>query len=445
MFRRKPLDFSCNASQRQTLRRPWPGTDSTPSRFSLTTLIREYPGAPSDTLFSGALFLALFVPSAHSARGGSADAESDFVDIKSVDPTIVVDLRYAGPNNFTRRPLYPPGMPAMVRFSVAQRLVVAQKFLKKRGYGLKIWDAYRPKAAQEQLWEATGNHVLCGGPKRRHRLHAHARRGGRRDAGGSERARKSRCRPSSIISRPPRCLIIRDADPVVRSNLKLLQKAMAQGRLLWIADRMVAFLCERLDELSAGPRDSTSGASALAKLMIEAILRDSAAARISSRSAQSLAGLRIGRRLVRLDRGDVFGHSRRPGDRARSYFRLRRLGLAGRSLRRSGGKQCPRDGGRRRPGVAEGARASRRGVDLRFLRPRAGFGRGDFRTEEVAEDRASPGDRDAVAGGRLVGRGRLHCVRRRKNPPPRIPNRSATENASPSRAEIRPSDCLGSA
>ena len=50
------------------------------------------------------------------------------VDIKSVDPTIVIELRHAGPNNLTRRALYPPKTPALVRPEVAPRLVAAQHF-----------------------------------------------------------------------------------------------------------------------------------------------------------------------------------------------------------------------------------------------------------------------------------------------------------------------------
>ena len=38
---------------------------------------------------------------------------------------------------------------------MAQRLVIAQEYLRKKGYGLKIWDAYRPQATQEKLWQTS--------------------------------------------------------------------------------------------------------------------------------------------------------------------------------------------------------------------------------------------------------------------------------------------------
>src|SRR5687767_11722348 len=92
---------------------------------------------------------------------------SDFVEITSVDSSILIELRYAGPNNVTRQPLYSPGTPALVRASVAARLVVAQKYLKERGYGLKIWDAYRTRAAQEKLWQTMRHRSFVANPKER--------------------------------------------------------------------------------------------------------------------------------------------------------------------------------------------------------------------------------------------------------------------------------------
>jgi zinc D-Ala-D-Ala dipeptidase len=84
----------------------------------------------------------------------SAQSAIPLVDIKSADPTIVIELRYAGANNLAGRALYPPETPALVRPEVALRLVAAQAFLRRYKYGLKIWDAYRPKSVQMQLWQA---------------------------------------------------------------------------------------------------------------------------------------------------------------------------------------------------------------------------------------------------------------------------------------------------
>jgi zinc D-Ala-D-Ala dipeptidase len=87
----------------------------------------------------------------------AAQAAIPLVDIKSVDPAIVIELRYGGVNNLSGRALYPPGTPALVRPEVASRLVAAQAFLRRYHYGLKIWDAYRPRSVQVQLWQ-TAHH-----------------------------------------------------------------------------------------------------------------------------------------------------------------------------------------------------------------------------------------------------------------------------------------------
>ncbi len=73
------------------------------------------------------------------------------VDVASVVPGIVLDVRYATANNFTGQVLYPKAR-CLVRRSVAQRLARVQQRLKKQGYGLKIFDGYRPISAQAKMW-----------------------------------------------------------------------------------------------------------------------------------------------------------------------------------------------------------------------------------------------------------------------------------------------------
>jgi D-alanyl-D-alanine dipeptidase len=153
---------------------------------------------------------------------------SEFVDIKSVDPSIAIDLRYAGQNNVAHRPLYPPGTPGLVRASVAQRLAVAQKYLKKKGYGLKIWDAYRPQSTQEKLWQATHNRSYVADPKEgRGSMHI---RGAAVDATLVDASGRDIPMPTDFDSFTPAALIeYKGGDANVRANLKLLQKAMAHG------------------------------------------------------------------------------------------------------------------------------------------------------------------------------------------------------------------------
>jgi D-alanyl-D-alanine dipeptidase len=185
--------------------------------------------AVRNLILSGALLLGFLVHVAAFGQGPQPVADSDFVDIKRIDPSILIDLRYAGPNNVVRRPLYPPGMPALVRFSVAQRLVFAQKYLKAHGYGLKIWDAYRSKNAQEQLWEATRNDSYVADPKEGGIGSMHTR-GAAVDVTLVDLKGKDVPMPTEFDNFTPAAMLnYQGPNPVVRTNLKLLQKAMARA------------------------------------------------------------------------------------------------------------------------------------------------------------------------------------------------------------------------
>jgi D-alanyl-D-alanine dipeptidase len=86
------------------------------------------------------------------------------VDIQAVAPTIIIELRYATPYNITGRSLYPPNTRALIRPEVAQRLAIAEAFLREHERGLKIWDAYRPMAAQIELWKASPKNNYVADP-----------------------------------------------------------------------------------------------------------------------------------------------------------------------------------------------------------------------------------------------------------------------------------------
>ena len=107
--------------------------------------------------------LILLVLGAHFSQGAEPGG-FPLVDIHSVDPSIAIELRYAGPNNIAGQALYPPGTKALTRPEVAQSLVAAQKILNRYDYSLKIWDAYRPVSVQHQLWAASRNNLYVADP-----------------------------------------------------------------------------------------------------------------------------------------------------------------------------------------------------------------------------------------------------------------------------------------
>lgn len=85
-----------------------------------------------------------------------ATAESLLVDVRSLDSTIVVDMRYGTANNFTGAPL--PGYlanRALLRREAAAALARVQRLALAQGYRLKVYDAYRPVRATDAMMDWT--------------------------------------------------------------------------------------------------------------------------------------------------------------------------------------------------------------------------------------------------------------------------------------------------
>jgi D-alanyl-D-alanine dipeptidase len=115
-------------------------------------------------LFTRLLFVCAAVVAVSPCAAAAEENPLPLVNIKGVAPGIVVDLRYAGSNNIAGRPLYRPGTKALVRPEVAQRLALAHRFLRRYSFQLKIWDAYRPRSVQIELWQASRNNDFVQNP-----------------------------------------------------------------------------------------------------------------------------------------------------------------------------------------------------------------------------------------------------------------------------------------
>ena len=78
----------------------------------------------------------------------------DLVELVKLDPTIRLDIRYAGSNNFLGKPVYPEAR-AFLQRPAAEALAAAHKELAPHGYGLLIHDGYRPWAITKLFWDMT--------------------------------------------------------------------------------------------------------------------------------------------------------------------------------------------------------------------------------------------------------------------------------------------------
>lgn len=80
--------------------------------------------------------------------------QTDLVELIKLDPTLKLDIRYAGSNNFVGQPVYTEAR-AFLQRPAALQLVEVNKELKPLGYGLIIFDGYRPWSVTKTFWDIT--------------------------------------------------------------------------------------------------------------------------------------------------------------------------------------------------------------------------------------------------------------------------------------------------
>lgn len=82
----------------------------------------------------------------------AAEIEHRLVNVNTIYPPLLQEIRYATTYNFTGYRLYPfPA--AWVHADVASALQKVQEELAAEGLGLKIYDGYRPLSVQAKMWE----------------------------------------------------------------------------------------------------------------------------------------------------------------------------------------------------------------------------------------------------------------------------------------------------
>jgi serine beta-lactamase-like protein LACTB len=80
--------------------------------------------------------------------------DSELVELIALDPTIKLDIRYASTDNFLSTPFYRSAK-AFLQKPAAEALLRVQRALKKEGYGLMVFDGYRPWSVTKMFWDAT--------------------------------------------------------------------------------------------------------------------------------------------------------------------------------------------------------------------------------------------------------------------------------------------------
>lgn len=95
------------------------------------------------------------------------DDAKKMTDLQLNIPLLMLDLRYAGVNNFMQRAMYPLHTNhTFMRKAAVTALLAVQKDLNAMGYGLKIFDAYRPYSVTEKFWELVHDDRYVADPRK---------------------------------------------------------------------------------------------------------------------------------------------------------------------------------------------------------------------------------------------------------------------------------------
>lgn len=90
---------------------------------------------------------------------------AELVALPTIDPSIKLDIRYASSDNFMGFPLYERPAAYMQR-PAAEALGRVVRSLARKGYGLLVYDAYRPWFVTKMFWDATptAGHIYVADP-----------------------------------------------------------------------------------------------------------------------------------------------------------------------------------------------------------------------------------------------------------------------------------------
>lgn len=116
------------------------------------------------------LLLTFIFSSSGSVLVSAADSKTavkkqTLVLVKAYSNDFTIEMKYATCDNFVKKTLYPSPTCVLTKGTL-DKLIKANNLVKKQGYSIKIWDAYRPLSVQKIMWEATPNKNYVANPYR---------------------------------------------------------------------------------------------------------------------------------------------------------------------------------------------------------------------------------------------------------------------------------------
>lgn len=150
---------------------------------------------------------------------------ASLVDVRSLVPSVAVEMRYATGDNFTGSALYDCGR-CFLLGQTAEKLADVQRELKKKGLSLKLWDCYRPLSVQKLLWSKVPDTRFVADP----------RTGSRHNTGSAvdvtlvDDSGRELAMPTPFDDFSPRAAhSYTDLPAKVKENRRLLAEAMEKG------------------------------------------------------------------------------------------------------------------------------------------------------------------------------------------------------------------------
>jgi D-alanyl-D-alanine dipeptidase len=119
----------------------------------IALMISRYGRAVATTVTLMILFAAAAAQDQPPKEAGPF-RQPELVELKKLDPTIKLDIRYATANNFLGRAVYREAR-AFLQRPAAEALARINRSLRKEGYGLLVHDGYRPWSVTKLFWDST--------------------------------------------------------------------------------------------------------------------------------------------------------------------------------------------------------------------------------------------------------------------------------------------------
>ena len=175
--------------------------------------------------------------------------QPDLLELTKLDASIKLDIRYATRNNFLGKAVYKQSR-AFLQRPAAEALARVNQALRKQGYGLVVFDGYRPWSVTKVFWDVTpaDKKIFVADPSKGSRHN----RGCAVDLSLVDLKTGAEVKmPSEYDEMTERAHINYEcATPEAKRLRELLREAMAGGRVCCLRTGVVALRLQRLEGVS---------------------------------------------------------------------------------------------------------------------------------------------------------------------------------------------------